>query len=227
MPGYGKVRSLCWQSRCNGTDTVPAGCFEGTKLCQHGPAECEADSLEACAIDVYPSANVFAPFVTCFEGVHHANLSYVSLCAEEVGIPAAPILECYEDKARVAALDEKAARLTAQSGHQYTPWVVLSNFSGSEKQVLQDPDTLLASVCDIYAAQDGAKVPAGCPAGKPSIVPGYNWLTWQEGATLGAGIGGGLIGSAVIGAIVYCCCKKKRQRADPIMSNPFLPAEGP
>ena len=158
MPGYGKVRSLCWQSRCNGTDTVPAGCFEGTKLCQHGPAECEADSLEACAIDVYPSANVFAPFVTCFEGVHHANLSYVSLCAEEVGIPAAPILECYEDKARVAALDEKAARLTAQSGHQYTPWVVLSNFSGSEKQVLQDPDTLLASVCDIYAAQDGAKV---------------------------------------------------------------------
>ena len=90
-----------------------------------------------------------------------------------------------------------------------------------------DPDTLLASVCDIYAAQDGAKVPAGCPAGKPSIVPGYNWLTWQEGATLGAGIAGGLIGSAVIGAIVYSCCKKKRQLADPIMSNPFLPAEGP
>ena len=142
---------------------MPAGCFEGTKLCQHGPAECEADSLEACAIDVYPSANVFAPFVTCFEGVHHANLSYVSLCAEEVGIPAAPILECYEDKARVAALDEKAARLTAQSGHQYTPWVVLSNFSGSEKQVLQDPDTLLASVCDIYAAQDGAKAIRGPP----------------------------------------------------------------
>ena len=42
FPGYGKSRSLCWASRCNATDAPPA-CFNGTKLCQHGPAECEAN----------------------------------------------------------------------------------------------------------------------------------------------------------------------------------------
>ena len=64
--------------------------------------------------------------------------------------------------------------------------------------------------------------PKGCAAIKPNVVPGYNWMTWQEGATLGAGIGGGLVAAAVIAGVVYFCKCRKKPAADPLTSA-FLP----
>ena len=67
---------------------------------------------------------------------------------------------------------------------------------------LADTATLRATVCDAWARQ-GGKPPVGCA---------YDWYTWQEGVTLGAGIGAGVLGCAVLVACYCCCCKRRSGR---------------
>ena len=75
-----------------------------------GADECAANTIEACAMHLYPEPWQYTPFVTCFEGEHHSNMSFVEACAEQAGIPAAPILECFEDKERLAKIEGEMAR---------------------------------------------------------------------------------------------------------------------
>ena len=64
---FSKNSTDCWAEQCGG-DTPPAECFAGTPVCQHGPAECKANTIEACAINLYPMASTFGPFIKCWEG---------------------------------------------------------------------------------------------------------------------------------------------------------------
>jgi len=213
-PGvYSRDVFPCWASRCNGAD-APAACFEGKKLCQHSETECAGDTIEACAQSAYPAPNLYAPFVYCLEGeggfynqsagVGGVNGSAVGACAAQAGIEPAPIIACVASEAMTKALDAADARATAQMAASVpaaewgTPYVLVDGVN------LADTTRLRATVCDAWASQ-GGRPPYGCA---------YNWLTWQEGATLGAGVGGGLLASALLVCLCYCCCCRKGRVPD-------------
>ena len=210
--GYNRDRYTCWSDRCNSTTAAPELCWNGTKLCQHGPGECEGDSLEVCAMSAYPSPTIYTQFVYCFEqsclydgddptaSTCNMTTAFIEQCAAFAGVSATPILECYEDEPRVAALDLVVAKATAALGTSKTgtPFVLVDGAP------LDDVDLLLPAVCGAWQAQDG-QLPAGCVSS-----PDYDWMTWQEGVTLGAGLGGGLLLGAGLMALCYCGLRKKR-----------------
>lgn len=154
---YDKQRSLCWARKCSAGELAPAGCWTGPKMCQHGQLECDADSLEACAMAVYPDAKDHAPFVTCFEGEHASNLSFVRKCASVAGLDPDSIEACVADKARSTVLDRALAQRTAQLGDakKGTPWVLVDGKN------LEETGALLATVCSAWTAKGGT-APAGC-----------------------------------------------------------------
>ena len=61
-----------WLDKCGAAarQPVPAACWEGTSLCQHGPNECLANLIENCAVAQYPSPTAdgypeYWDFVAC------------------------------------------------------------------------------------------------------------------------------------------------------------------
>ena len=145
----------CWIKRCGkGTALTPdADCFVGKKMCQHGEAECEADTLEACAVELYPDFKQYMPFVYCFEGKGHSASTRAEGCAQETGLDYAQLKACAQGS-QGAQLDAANAKATADFGSSRlgTPWLVVNG------RALEDPDTLLKSVCSAYTG----KLPAGC-----------------------------------------------------------------
>lgn len=155
VPAFSKDAMFCWVREC-GTNAAspPADCFSGTKLCQHGEDECAADSLEACAMAVYPNASEFAPFVTCFEGERASKLSAAPRCAAKTGLEWSKIAACVKDAAWSGNLDVQMARATAALGASKigTPWVLIDG------KHVEETTGLLKKVCD---ALPGVP-PAGC-----------------------------------------------------------------
>jgi len=152
---FEKSKTFAWATACGG-EWPAKGCFTGPKLCQHGADECLADVLEACVMDAYPDPSVYAPFITCFEGEHGADVSAAKSCAAAAALDYTPVAKCLGDDNKTAALDAKMAKATAKLGAAKlgTPWVVLNG-----KNI--DPTSLLDQVC---AALDAPK-PAGCGSG--------------------------------------------------------------
>lgn len=224
---YNRNRYTCWAGLCNSTTDAPPDCFNGTMLCQHGPGECAGNSIENCAKFSYPSQPLYTSFVYCFEAsctydsdnpfnsTCNTSAAFLEQCGAYAGIDAAPIIACFEDATLTAQLDLAAAHQTAALGTSKlgTPWVLVNG------EPLDDTDDLLSAVCDAWSAQDGAVVPSGCP-GAP--VSPYDWKTWQEGATLGVGVGGGLLLGLLVALFVVRCRRKKESGAGGV---PLLPGE--
>lgn len=145
--GFDKQNGMyCWIKECGGTSPA-ADCFKGKKWCQHGSTECTADTTEGCAIKHYPTT--FWPFIYCYEG----QGGKAKKCATSASMDYS-VLETCVNGAEGEAVDAMNAQLTAQYGTSRlgTPWVVVNG------KALQDPATLLKTVC---AAYTGTK-PAGC-----------------------------------------------------------------
>jgi len=138
---YSKETSFCWVRECN-VAAPPADCFAGNVLCQHGPDECTADLIEACAISHYPDPKQFGAFVMCFEGKKQSSLDMAEFCATSVGLDYGPIAECLQDKNESTKLDVMNAMATAKLGTAKlgTPWVLLD---GEHVET----DGLLRQVC--------------------------------------------------------------------------------
>ena len=111
------------------------------------------DTLEACAVALYPDFRVHMPFVYCFEGKQHSSSARAEGCAQQAGLDYSKLQACASGP-QGAKLDAANAKLTADFGSSRlgTPWVVVNG------KALEDPDTLLKSVCSAYS---GA-LPAGC-----------------------------------------------------------------
>ena len=128
-----------------------------TVTCQHGEAECDLNTYEQCAIDVYPDAADYLPFIACLEGKRNLSrqpAQALSDCAEAVGMDFAPVQECHDDADRAWDLQVKNAGLTPDD-HQYTPWVVLDG-------VLYDGETAFAdALCATYTAKGGVSDACG------------------------------------------------------------------
>mmetsp|Transcript_2906 Transcript_2906/g.6943 ORF Transcript_2906/g.6943 Transcript_2906/m.6943 type:complete len:175 (-) Transcript_2906:617-1141(-) len=111
-------------------DEVPYGNAQGTGSnvqCQHGPDECKGNRYECCAIQEYPNATQWYPFIYCMENYGDSMLQHVQDCANEASLSYDKIQNCYSgpdgDKCVTNAADKTN---NLQPPHQYTPWVTVN-----------------------------------------------------------------------------------------------------
>lgn len=152
--GFHKEKGMdCWVKACGGA-SPPADCFTAPVLCQHGPGECEADTLEACVMHVHPQPTQYVPFLDCYEGQGGAQHAKAKGCATGAGLDWSSIQACASNTTLAATLDAANAKATAALGPSKlgTPWVIVDGTR------VEDPMKLLSAVCKAY---QGPK-PAGC-----------------------------------------------------------------
>jgi len=145
-----QVGMTCWEKEC-GVDNPDDDCFKGTILCQHGDEECKWNRYEACAVAMNAENTMaYVNFTYCIE---KSRFPRVKDCAEGANIDVSKLEACFngaEGDAAQAKMAHATASLTP--AHLGTPWVLVDGV------VLNDPSTLLSSICSAYK---GTK-PAGC-----------------------------------------------------------------
>jgi len=136
-----------------------------TLQCQHGVAECDANSYQQCAAALYPTARRYLPFVACLYEtlpMGHADEPFdatvFATCAVQSVLDWSSLQACHDDpdQAWLLQLDAQAKTPT---DHQYVPWILVDG----QHYALEDPDVgdFLSVVCAAYQAKGGTH-PA-CP----------------------------------------------------------------
>jgi interferon gamma-inducible protein 30 len=127
-----------------------------TVQCQHGEAECDANSYDQCAVDIYSYPDRYLPYVTCLfnslpMGKHSEPFSKAvfASCAQYAALDAHALQACRDDPERVWELQKQAAAMNP-SELNHVPWVELN---GEYMDLEQD---LLTSVCKIYTESGGS-----------------------------------------------------------------------
>jgi interferon gamma-inducible protein 30 len=126
--------------------------------CQHGPAECDANSYGQCAASLYPHPERYLPYLRCLDDElemgHHDEPFPAKLfagCARDSALDFATIKACHDDRAQAWKLQKEAAAATPKK-HTYVPWIEIDgNHSTDETR-----DSLLDAVCRAYQAGGGS-----------------------------------------------------------------------
>jgi len=177
-PTYTHAGIECWIEICGGKKPQPS-CFKGTPVCQHGPNECLANTIESCALRLYDLATA-STFVGCMEDAYESTWRSGSVGAALVKRAATG---CSGDDKRLAtcyngndgALDlARMARKTVALGTKKTgtPYVLVNGEENSTD--------LLKAVCNEYTGTkpDACKsVLEGASAAAPQIASGPRKLT--------------------------------------------------
>lgn len=129
-----------------------------TLECQHGVAECDANSYEQCvALALYPYPQRYLPFLQCLYntlpiGSSSEKISpkYFANCAKKSALDWKTIAACHGDKQQAEMLQQVAFALTPE--HDYVPWVEVD---GKHIEIESDEDFLIA-VCQAYKAHGGS-----------------------------------------------------------------------
>ncbi|ONH99809.1 hypothetical protein PRUPE_6G051500 [Prunus persica] len=118
-----------------------------TFSCQHGPSECLLNTVEACAIKIWPALNDHFPFIYCIESlVYEHKYPQWESCYEKLGLDSKPIAECYSSGLGKELELQYAAETSAlQPPHQYVPWVVVDGLP-----IYEDYENFLTYVCNAY-----------------------------------------------------------------------------
>ncbi|KAK8683657.1 hypothetical protein V6N13_039710 [Hibiscus sabdariffa] len=142
------LRLVPWgNAKLKGNDT-----FE----CQHGPAECLLNTVEACALDAWPKLNDHFPFINCVEALvfERKYLEWES-CFEKLGLESKSVTDCYSSGLGKKLDLQYAAETNAlEPPHTYVPWVVVDG-----QPLYEDYENYLSYVCKAYK---GAAVPKAC-----------------------------------------------------------------
>lgn len=146
---YSPDERHCWSKRCvEGVGvSVPADCFTGNIVAQHGETEEAINIIEACAIKLNPSWKTHWPFFQCMEEKYDVHA--VEVCASRASIDSKTISECANGPQGKAA---EVAIAKATPDHPGVPYILING------KVLDNPSTLLKAICDAYT---GPK-PPGC-----------------------------------------------------------------
>ncbi|XVF55039.1 hypothetical protein PTKIN_Ptkin06aG0004500 [Pterospermum kingtungense] len=101
-----------------------------TIICKHGPDECQLNTIEACAIYVWPNRKHYG-LIYCIEllAIEGRQKEWEN-CFDSLGLPEKHILDCYnsgEGRTLELAYANETAHLSPP--HAYTPWVVVNNQS--------------------------------------------------------------------------------------------------
>ena len=129
--------------------------------CQHGPAECDANTYEQCATHVYPYASRYLPFLYCLDNSLTMGYSdeliprhIFAECARHSALDFASIAACHDDSKQAWKLQRRAAERTPKE-HNYVPWVVINGHHTMD----EENDSLLDLVCKAYR-KGGGRHPA-------------------------------------------------------------------
>ncbi|KAJ1416262.1 Gamma interferon inducible lysosomal thiol reductase GILT [Sesbania bispinosa] len=119
---------------------------DATVICQHGDDECLLNTIEACAITIYPDVVLHFRLVRCLERLtlERRHSEWVN-CFQMTGLGTLPI-DCYTS-GNGKAIEQKYAKETAQLNppHRFVPWVVVNN------QALQeDYQNFVTYICRAY-----------------------------------------------------------------------------
>ncbi|KAJ9694039.1 hypothetical protein PVL29_009833 [Vitis rotundifolia] len=126
-----------------------------TFQCQHGPAECVLNTVEACAITIYPRVDMHFRFIYCVEylALEGKQAEWTS-CFDRSQLGKVPI-DCYTS-GYGNQLELKYAEETAllNPPHTGVPWVVVN-----DQPLKEDYNNFVAYVCRAYR---GGNVPEAC-----------------------------------------------------------------
>jgi len=134
-----------------------------TWVCQHGPDECLLNTVEACAIRVWPDlgAHFSFRFIKCVEQLHLENKhSDWKSCFGREGLNSKQLIDCYNSGLGFQ-LERSYADETASLNppRRFVPWVIVDNLPLQE-----DYQNFVAYVCKAYK---GPSMPKACRS--PSI----------------------------------------------------------
>uniref|UniRef100_A0A5B7AAK2 Putative gamma-interferon-inducible lysosomal thiol reductase isoform X2 n=1 Tax=Davidia involucrata TaxID=16924 RepID=A0A5B7AAK2_DAVIN len=124
--------------------------------CQHGPSECLLNTIEACAISVWPDVNEHFPFIYCIETlVYERKYPQWESCFEKLGLDPTPITDCYSSGyGKELELQYAAETNALQPPHTYVPWVVVDG-----QPLYEDYENFISYICKAY---EGTAIPTAC-----------------------------------------------------------------
>ncbi|XP_004240418.1 gamma-interferon-responsive lysosomal thiol protein [Solanum lycopersicum] len=121
------------------TKILPNNTFK----CQHGPAECFLDTVEACALDVWPNLNEHFPFIHCVESlIYHKNYTQWETCFEKLNLRKKLVTDCVGSD-RGKELELRHAAETPP--HKFVPWVVVDG-----QPLYTDYREFISYICKAY-----------------------------------------------------------------------------
>ncbi|KAK7339935.1 hypothetical protein VNO77_20622 [Canavalia gladiata] len=122
-------------------------------ICQNGPDECELNSLEACALNVW-NVNKSFGLISCFEllSIEGKHKNWQD-CFNQLDLPKDPILNCYNG-GNGTEIGQKYINEAAYTPLEILPWVVVNNQS-----IGKDYENFTRYVCEAYR---GIPVPEAC-----------------------------------------------------------------
>ncbi|KAI3968770.1 hypothetical protein MKX01_028920, partial [Papaver californicum] len=95
----------------------------------HGPTECELNTVEACALQVWPAQDEHFNFINCVETfVYDGQQSQWKSCYSKLGYEEEPINECY-NSGLGQELEIGYAKVNGNLNppHKYVPWVTVND----------------------------------------------------------------------------------------------------
>ncbi|KAK4772019.1 hypothetical protein SAY86_013794 [Trapa natans] len=127
-----------------------------TISCQHGPSECFLNTIEACAINAWPTVSEHFPLIHCIEKFVHAHeFTQWESCFDELGLESKHVYNCYRSGLGVELELGYAAETNAlEPPHQYVPWVVVNG-----NPLYEDYENFESYICGAYS---GTIVPEAC-----------------------------------------------------------------
>eukprot|EP00262_Sarcandra_glabra_P011945 TRINITY_DN2964_c0_g1_i9.p1 TRINITY_DN2964_c0_g1~~TRINITY_DN2964_c0_g1_i9.p1 ORF type:complete len:235 (-),score=11.93 TRINITY_DN2964_c0_g1_i9:268-972(-) len=115
--------------------------------CQHGPYECLLNTVEACAINVWPDLNKHFTFIYCVESlVVLRKYTEWESCFEKTGFDSQPVVDCYNSGTGKELELQYAAETNAlEPPHTYVPWVVVNG-----QPLYEDYENFETYICKAY-----------------------------------------------------------------------------
>ncbi|KAJ7959871.1 Gamma interferon inducible lysosomal thiol reductase [Quillaja saponaria] len=127
-----------------------------TITCQHGQFECLLNTIEACAINIWPDVDKQFPFSYCIEALadEHKAPEWES-CFKKLGLDPKPVLDCYRSgDGKELELRYAAETDVLRPPHTFVPWVVLDG-----QPLYEDYEDIVSYVCKAYK---GTSEPKAC-----------------------------------------------------------------
>ncbi|XP_060175006.1 gamma-interferon-responsive lysosomal thiol protein-like [Lycium barbarum] len=137
-----------------------------TFKCQHGPAECLLDTVEACALDAWPDLNEHFPFIYCVESlIYNENYTQWETCFKKLHLKAKLVTDCVcSERGKELELRYAAETSALQPPHKYVPWVVVDG-----QPLYDDYTNFISYICKAYKGT--APIP-GCSSSSSVIKMG-------------------------------------------------------
>lgn len=130
---------------------------DGSRIfyCHHGPSECFGNTVQTCAIKLYPDTKTHLSFINCMESYFRPSRAG-SMCARRSSVDYSEILDCVNGPDGNEYMHEMAVATRSLNPRlNFVPWIVVNDvFSDAvQRQALDD---LPGVVCMFYKGQSSA-----------------------------------------------------------------------